>query len=377
MANGITYNFGNDLIEENKRLAASLESPSSPAYNIGGVELNFNNSQEPKPTPEKRLATNSQENRFDISKFSSKFLDVGLAQRHNFYVKFTPPGRLAAEFGEVALLCSATSLPGRRLATSEFKPYGYGQTIKTPYDVLYDEISFTFYIDASRASSLHLFDEWTRTTIQESSDFPKTPMRVAYRDEYICNDLKIYVVSPLVGSGEVQDSGTSGENDSVALIECHLIDAFPIEFEAIDLDWGDDSFIKLAVRFAFRTVEYRFGQFSPVRSLQSSFKYEPVQFESIRELIVPDNAPTTGFYFNKMNGKQNGGGVVQSIQQIQIFKTQLNNLFNARGVVQNTQALMPFIGNNRTAVDTINNLGTLITNTKFVKRNASSIFKFP
>jgi hypothetical protein len=316
-------------------------------------------------------------NRFDVSDFSKKFLPVGLASRAYFYVKFTPPGALANEYKDVALLGAAASLPGKRLSTTEQKPYGYGQTIKSPYDVLYDDIQVSFYVDASRALSVDLFRQWLGLAVSETGNFPITPMRVGYKKDYICNDFKIYVVSPLAGSGEVADSGTAGADEGVALIECHLLDAFPIQVDAIDLDWGQtQEFIRINVTFAFRSAEYMFGQYNPVLSPERTYNYEPVQFESVVKINAEENPPTTGF-FNTMNGRPNGGGIVQSIQQIQIYKTQWSNLLNASNAQQTTQALLPLLGNNRTATDTINNLSTLITNTKFVKRNASSIFKFP
>lgn len=314
--------------------------------------------------------------RFDISNFSSKFLEVGLATRSYFYVKFTPPGALANEYKDVALLGAAASLPGKRLATTEQKPYGYGQTIKSPYDILYDDIQISFYVDASRALSADLFNQWLGLAVSETKDFPKTPMRVGYKKDYICNDFKIYVVSPLVGSGEVADSGAAGDGEGVALIECHLVDAFPIQVDSIELDWGSNEFIRIAVTFAFRSAEYKFGEFNPVKSPAGTYNYEPVQFESIVKINAEENPPTTAF-FNTMNARPNGGGIVQTMQQFQVYKTQWSNLLNASNAQQTTQALLPLLGNNRTATDTINNLSTLITNTKFVKRNASSIFKFP
>lgn len=315
-------------------------------------------------------------NRFDISDFSSKFLEAGLAQRSFFYVKFTPPGALANEYKDVALLGAAASLPGKRLATTEQKPYGYGQTIKSPYDVLYDDVQVSFYVPANRALPVDLFDQWLGLAVSTTGDFPKTPMRVGYRSEYICNDFKIYVVSSLDGSGEVADSGTAASGEGVALIECHLVDAFPIQVDAIDLDWGQTDFIRIAVTFAFRSAEYSFGKFNPIRSPVGTYNYEPVQFESVVKINAEENPPTTAF-FNTMNGRQNSGGIVQTMQQFQVYKTQWSNLLNASNAQQTTQALLPLLGNNRTATDTINNLSTLITNTKFVKRNASSIFKFP
>ena len=321
-------------------------------------------------------------NRFDISTFSSKFLEVGLVTKSNFYVAFQPPSILTSgentELKEVALLCGATTLPGKRLSTTELKPYGYGQTIKSPYDVLYDDIEFTFYVDAKRAMAVQLFDEWMRLAISDSRDFPVRQMKVRYKKDYVCPELKIYVVSPLAGGGEVENADSTTRSDGMAIIECTLVDAFPIQVGAMDLDWGaSDEFMRLPVTFAFRTVEYRFGRFNPVKTPEGNYAYEPIQYESVVKITSPQEAQTTGFYLDTLARENPRRSIVQSLQQLQIYKTQLNNLFTARGVTQTTQALAPFLGNNRTATDTINSLGQIITNTKFVKRNASSIFKFP
>jgi len=308
-------------------------------------------------------------NRFDISEFTSKFLEVGLLTKSNFYIKFNPPASLDPDLKDVAMLCGATQLPGKRLMTTELKPYGYGQTIKSPYDVLYDDIELTFFVDASRAMAVQLFNDWLRLTISESREFPKNAMRVGYRKDYTC-DLTIYVVSQLAGSGEVEDSDDVSQDGGMAVIECTLVDAFPIQVGSIELDWGvADEFIRLPVTFAFRTAEYRYGKFSPIGGEQRT-SYKPIA--PFKNITKTPQALETGFSFNTLTGT-----LVRGLQQASIFKTQWDNLLNSSGAQQTTQALMPFIGNNRTATDTINNLGTIITNTQFVRRNASSILKFP
>jgi hypothetical protein len=142
-------------------------------------------------------------NRFSVDFFSQKFLSVDLARTSNFVVSLTPPGDLSIErYQEVAYLCSAAQMPGRRLTTLESKPHGYGPTIKTPYDSVFDDIELTFYVDADRASSLELFHRWINYIFVNSNRFPDIASVSRYKNSYIATSFNIFMISKYPGMAD-------------------------------------------------------------------------------------------------------------------------------------------------------------------------------
>ena len=309
-------------------------------------------------------------NRFSVDTFVSKFLEVGLIQPSNFYVKFTPP---VDGFNDVAMLCAATTLPGRRITTSDLKPYGYGQTIKMPYDVMYDEIELTFYVDSKSASSMELFDKWLSKIVRTDRLFPTNKQRVSYKKDYICEDLKIYVMNQMVGTETPRDADSSSESDSMAIIECWLVDAYPVQISPVQLDWGSgDDFVRINVSFAFRTTEYRFGRLS-LDAVDGKYYNTRSPYDTPTK--VDQEAKDISDFLNSTANFI--GSIAATAQKINQFKTNLTILKRADGILNTTSALLPFIGNNRTAIDTINNVNKIISGTNFIKQNLNNIRKFP
>ena len=325
-------------------------------------------------------------NQFSVDSFVSKFLEVGLVQPSNFYVKFSAP---IDGFDDVMFLCAATQLPGKRITTTDLKPYGYGQTIKMPYDVMYDEVELTFYVDSKRAASLHLFEKWMslvvgasgtgadgkldRTNLNGHRLFPKNKMQVAYKKDYI-KDVTIYVLNQIVGTEVVEDADSATESASMALIQCTLIDAYPIQMAPVQLDWGDgDEFVRINVTFAFRTVEYRFGELN--LQADDNGKYYNGRSPYDTSAKVNQEAKAISDFLNSTANFI--GSIAATAQKINQFKTNLTVLRRADGILNTTSALLPFLGNNRTAIDTINNVNKIISGTRFTKQNLNNIRKFP
>jgi hypothetical protein len=322
-------------------------------------------------------------NQFSVDSFVSKFLKVGLVQPSNFYVKFSAP---IDGFDDVMFLCAATSLPGKRITTTDLKPYGYGQTIKMPYDIMYDEVELTFYVDSERAASLHLFEKWMslivggsgtgadgkldRTNLNGHRLFPKNKMQVAYKKDYV-KDVKIYVLNQMVGTEVVEDADSG--SGSIALIQCNLIDAYPIQISPVQLDWGSgDEFVRINVTFAFRTAEYSFGELN----LQAAEgKYYNARSPYDTNARVNQEAKEISDFLNSTANFI--GSIADTAQKINQFKTNLTVLRRADGILNTTSSLLPFLGNNRTAIDTINNVNKIISGTRFIKQNLNNVRKFP
>ena len=325
-------------------------------------------------------------NQFNVDSFVSKFLEVGLVQPSNFYVKFSAP---IDGFDDVAFLCAAASLPGKRITTTDLKPYGYGQTIKMPYDVMYDEVELTFYVDSKRAASLHLFEKWMslivggsgtgadgkldRTNLNGHRLFPTNKMQVAYKKDYV-KDVSIYVLNQIAGTEDPSPADSVSGSTSMALIQCILIDAYPIQMSPVQLDWGSgDEFVRINVTFAFRTVEYNFGELNLTPDANGKYYNGRSPYDT--NARVNQEAKAISDFLNSTANFI--GSIAATAQKINQFKTNLTVLKRADGILNTTNSLLPFLGNNRTAIDTINNVNKIISGTNFTKQNLNNIRKFP
>jgi hypothetical protein len=326
-------------------------------------------------------------NRFSVDFFSQKFLSVDLARTSNFVVTIVPPSELAIErYQEVAYLCNAAQMPGRRIVTQESKPYGYGPTIKTPYDTIYDEIDLTFYIDADRANSLELFHRWLNYIMVNSNRFPDIAAVSRYREKYTATKFSIFMVSKYAGMADPNSEFASiNEADlltpdpaaisgnSYALVQCELFDAFPVEVSAIQLDWNDDDAVaKCVVKMAFRTAEYTFGdyQYQFGRHYYAKSAYETVSQETEasfgRTLSDLVNSVTTGL-----------DSAYSTLRGIKQFQTNFRLLRNAGSTQGRLDALLGIVGsdrNNSAAVSSLRNLNTTIINGKNLVKNITKTF---
>lgn len=342
-------------------------------------------------------------NRFSVDFFSQKFLSVDLARTSNFVVSLVPPSDLSIErYQEVAYLCTMAQLPGRRLTTQESKPYGYGPTIKTPYDSIYDDIELTFYVDADRASSLELFHRWMNYIFVASSRFPDIAAVFRYRNNYVATNFNIFMISKYPGMADPytrfaslneadiqQDSGMGGEltkaigaptapernisGNSYALVQCELFDAFPIEVGQIQLDWADEEQIaKCTVRMAFKTAEYTFGdyqyQFGKHYYAKSAYETASQETEASFGRTLSDlvNSITTGL-----------DSAYSTLRGIKQFQTNFRLLRNAGSTQGRLDALLGIVGadrNNAAAVSSLRNLNTTVINGKNLIRNITKTF---
>jgi hypothetical protein len=347
-------------------------------------------------------------NRFSVDFFSQKFLAVDLARTSNFVVTLIPPTELGVErYQEVAFLCQAATLPGRRLLTQEIKQQGYGPAVKIPYDSTYDEIELTFYIDADRASSLELFHRWMNYIIRMSDTFPMINQVSRYKDDYVATKFSIFIVSKYAGMADPNSSfasvnyadntlapaedelaqgpqnlirselelGRQGafSGNSYALVQCELFDAFPIEVGQIQLDWGDDDQIaKCTVRMAFKTAEYTFGdyQYQFGRHYYAKSAYETASQETEasfgRTLSDLVNSVTTGL-----------DSAYSTLRGIKQFQTNFRLLRNAGSTQGRLDALLGIVGadrNDSAAVSSLRNLNTTIINGKNLIKNITKTF---
>ena len=167
-------------------------------------------------------------NRFSVSGFVSRISGKGLAKTNRFRVIFvTPPitGN-ADDYRQISLNCEAAELPGRDLTTSDARIYG--PTFKMPYMSNYNDVSFTFLCDASLVEK-RVFDEWI------SAINPQNTFDFEYRESYVSR----VVIEQLT-------------EDEVTAYSCELVEAYPIQVNAMPVSWGDDNFQRVTVTMTYR-----------------------------------------------------------------------------------------------------------------------------
>lgn len=351
------------------------------------------------PEPQ-RPVERSGFNQFAVDTFSNKFLKVGLVTPSNFLVKFTPPAGVISDSErakllgkEVAYLCGAAQLPGMRVATTSLRRHNYGNITKMPYDIMFDDIELTFYVDAAEAKSLELFHQWIRTTIDFGKDFEQGSKNktgfVAYRSDYVCPELKIYIVSQLAGledpepfpqqtgsNGDQQTPAPTGPNGSppeqentgkYAIVECTLYDVFPIAVSNILLDWGEaDNFARVNVTFSYRVHEFAFGKFN--QSSGNRYAYTPAWSSTVNG-VNQEAAEQADFLtsLTKFLGK-----VADTKRKIQQFKTNWRTFKNAPGGLGKLTALGNLAGPGSALNTTANQLNQIVSLTNFITGNGVS-----
>ena len=166
--------------------------------------------------------------RFSISSFVSRISGKGLARTNRFRVTFTSPpiGGNSEDYRQISLNCEAAELPGRDLTTTDSRIYG--PTFKMPYMTNYNDVSFTFLCDASLVEK-RVFDDWM-SIINPTGSFD-----FQYRDNYV--------------STVTIDQLTDNE---IMTYSCELVEAFPIQVNAMPVNWGDDNFHRVTVTMTYR-----------------------------------------------------------------------------------------------------------------------------
>lgn len=130
----------------------------------------------------------------------------------------------------LALQCESAELPGKTLLTNDVRVYGPG--FKVPYQTQYEEINLTF-ICTNEFYERKLFDRWLECIMPTDTNnlrFPKndesrymTNIKIIQYDDFI---KKIYSIE--------------------------LVDAFPVGIAPQTLNWADDGFHRVSVRFAYQ-----------------------------------------------------------------------------------------------------------------------------
>lgn len=158
----------------------------------------------------------------------------GMALTNRFIVTIPAPPAFAlpestggnSSLRKLLLFCEATQLPSLHLTTNPVRTYG--EVREMPYELMYDTITLSFYVDASMYVK-KFFDNWI-----QGVQLGKT-RNLRYYDEY-AKDLYIYV----------QDKE---ENTRYGV---RLFEAYPKNMSQVDLSYASQDVMKLSVTFQYK-----------------------------------------------------------------------------------------------------------------------------
>lgn len=159
-------------------------------------------------------------------------ISTGLARTNRFTVLFTPPQAALEGLGltslrTVLLLCDSASLPGININTAQTRTFGEIREI--PYELMYEPINLTFYVDAGMYVK-KMFDSWIMyTQIRDTRKFN-------YYDNYVAKELQILV----------QDMA----NNNRYVVT--MYEAFPKTVSQVQMDYAGRDVMKVNVQMTYK-----------------------------------------------------------------------------------------------------------------------------
>lgn len=184
--------------------------------------------------------------KFSIQEFKSALSSYdGLLKNNLFLCQIMPPRTMAgASAKDIILFCDQATIPAVRFSTDEgIVRNGYGPAEHMPYKPQFTELQLSFYGDG-RGMIHTFFQEWINSIVNFdlrngyeafSQRTGMSPFEVNYKEDY---STQIQVVA----YNDTQNN----------IIEVEMFEAFPINIDDIQLNWGsNDEIMKINVRFAY------------------------------------------------------------------------------------------------------------------------------
>ena len=195
-----------------------------------------------------------------IDRFIAQVKGFGLSRTNRYTVRFTPPVSVFQDMSSLLLLCDQVNLPGLSYSTTQNRIYGEFREV--PYEKLYENLTFSFYVD-KRMEVKAIFDRWM--------EYIQHPLRRTfnYYDSYIV---------PLTIT--VQDLNEKTQY-TVDVFEC-----YPKQISTIQLDSASKDVMKLQV-----SMQYKFYQAKNQTDIQNN--------ANILDTVVP-NSPINSMAIPKV-----------------------------------------------------------------------------
>ncbi len=207
-----------------------------------------------------------------LKDFIAEVKSGGLARTSRFSVEFTPPKVVQSRSSSsqalrtILLYCDSAQLPGLSYSTTQSRTFGEFREL--PYEKLYENVNFTFYVDTNMEVK-KLFDSW-----MNGIQSPVTKTFNYYNDYTTRINIDVYDIV---------------ENKRYGI---ELNEAYPKSLGAITLDYSSKDFMKMSVSMMYRnytTVEYA--------GVKRTSPFESRELFSI-------NGKLPSAYFNNFNAYQ-------------------------------------------------------------------------
>ena len=163
-----------------------------------------------------------------LTDFISQVKTDGLARSNRFSVNITFPVDIGTPANKILIFCDAVSMPGMNLTTSQAKTYG--EQREFPYEVLFDNVTFTFYVDTNLAVK-NAFEKW-----MASIRNPQT-RTFNYYSNYV-TDIDIYV------------HNVASDEEVVHSVTLH--EAYPKTLTPIQMDYSSKDVMKYSVSMNYK-----------------------------------------------------------------------------------------------------------------------------
>jgi hypothetical protein len=244
---------------------------------------------------------------FNISKFTTEINKKGVLTTNRFLVTFGfPQNHYLRNIDEKAFLntddqksitlrCEAVQFPGMSFATADIAPRaGYGPQESNPYGVIYDDVTLVFIVDAK--SKIHdFFYSWVNSIVNfnakgQGFNITGGPLNsyayeVGYKDNYV-STISIDVFEEIKSNEREDASGTSVpfEGAGVKSMTAKMYRAFPKMLTPIDLNWGNEGYVKFAVPFTY--TDFNVEYYSKKEGLPTEFASLPIFNRNLGDLRV-------------------------------------------------------------------------------------------
>ena len=213
---------------------------------------------------------------FNIQSFRAT-LPQGVARTNLFRVEISKPDILKYQAAQskvtsidsrlLSFLCSAGTIPGVRLTTTEVRRYGYGPTEKMPMSHAFEDITLYFIADGD-GIMLKFFRYWMRGILEYNSEGSigqvnknsgplgeVSPFFVNYKTDYRS---QINIVSYHESGQYIAD-------------KVSLLNAYPVDIKDIQLNWADNNQLMLI------PVTFTFFDFEEPSDIDTKFDLQPDQ----------------------------------------------------------------------------------------------------
>jgi hypothetical protein len=194
-----------------------------------------------------------------LNEFIALVKTGGMAKQSHFAINITPPALITGytndQLKNIMLFCESTTFPGMSIATTPIRTYG--ELTEAPYDILYENVTFNFYVDRNMMIK-KFFDDWILNI------YDPLTRHARYYKEYIAPTIEMFQYD-------------QAQNQTYKVV---LYEAYPKSVTAMTLDNNSKEIHKLSVSINYKY--WRSGEMASTASgvAESPFDYVFSQYAS-------------------------------------------------------------------------------------------------